>query len=117
MARRKKHAGGRPPLPEGERLSTQVGVRLESESTARLDEIVRRTRRLVPRSAICRVAMARGLATVEDDLRVLFDNERMADLVLSKCWDAQGLLGGAEIDHPKAECVVWLDNLTTEGRS
>jgi hypothetical protein len=76
MAARKppkpKHAGGRPKLPEGTALGTQLGVRADAETTARLDRLVLRFNGLAPRAAIARRSLALGLEQVERDPGVLF---------------------------------------------
>jgi hypothetical protein len=72
-----KHAGGRPPKPEGERLSTQLGVRATPETVARLDRLVLRLQGLATRAGIARAALRLGLEIIEaHPERLLDEGER-----------------------------------------
>jgi len=70
-----KHAGGRPPLPVGTALGTQLGVRADAETTARLDRLVARFNGLASRAAVARAALRLGLELIERDPTVLFGDD------------------------------------------
>lgn len=71
-----KHAGGRPPKDPEERLSTQLGVRLGPEDTARLDRVTEKVPGgLVTRAAVARRAMTLGLELLEREPSRLFNDD------------------------------------------
>lgn len=71
-----RHPGGRPPKAAAARLSTQLGVRCDPATTARLDRITKKLEALgVSRAAIARRALALGLELVEADPSKLFGED------------------------------------------
>lgn len=71
-----KHAGGRPPKQAEDRLSTQLGVRCDPDTAARLELLVEKFSALgVSRAAIARRALAVGLGLLEQEpTRLLGDD-------------------------------------------
>lgn len=71
-----KHAGGRPPKQAAERLSTQLGVRLNPDDAERLDRITKKVPDgLVSKAGVARRAMTLGLELLEREPARLFGDD------------------------------------------
>jgi|SRR6478736_7402850 len=106
-AKKAKHAGGRPPLPPGERLSTQLGVRLDASSTERLDKLVARLGGEASRPTVLRAASTFGLRALERDPAMLSftDEVEQAERLLDKHWGVDPRSGVERIGD---EWVAWV---------
>ena len=105
-----KHAGGRPPKPDGERRDTQLGVRGDAETVRRLVALGAKLDQLFPRATLARAALLAGLDAIEREPGLAFDHEPLTEtqayLVLRNHWGGAGKYGEALRDG--AEFVVEL---------
>src|SRR6478736_6723354 len=127
-AKKAKHAGGRPPLPPGERLSTQLGVRLDASSTERLDKLVARLGGEASRPTVLRAASTFGLRALERDPAMLSftDEVEQAERLLDKHWGVDprsgverigdGWVAGRARNHRILRSLVVATNVPDERR-
>jgi hypothetical protein len=98
---------GRPTKTDEERLGVQLSVRADPETERRIVKLSAELRNLVPRSSIARAALRLGLAAIELDPSVLFDeqplNADQADKLLLMHWRRVG-----DAEFANGVYSVWL---------